>query len=70
MHVAAIGPQVENRIADDLPGTVIRDVAAASGVVHLDASRGELRLEEFRRQLQDIDERLSPLVALGFDLEY
>ena len=41
MHVAAIGLQVEDRIADDLAGTVIGDVAAAAGLVHLDAQLGE-----------------------------
>ena len=41
MHVAAIGIEVDDRIADELTGTVIGDVAAASGFVHLDAARGE-----------------------------
>ena len=34
MHVAAIRPQVENRIADDLAGTVVGHVAAAAGFEH------------------------------------
>ena len=38
MHVAAIRLQVENRIADDLSGTVIRDVSSASGLVDVDAA--------------------------------
>ena len=33
MHVAAVGPQIEDRVADDLPGTVVGDVAAAAGFV-------------------------------------
>ena len=41
MHVAAIRPQIEDRIADDLAGTVIGDVAAASGLEDLDAARRE-----------------------------
>ena len=41
MDVAAIGIQVDDRIADDLSGPVIRDVAAAPGFVHLDAARGQ-----------------------------
>ena len=39
MHVAAIGLQVEDRIADDLAGAVVGDVAAAPGLVDLDAAR-------------------------------
>ena len=37
VHVAAIGLQVDDRIADDLAGAVIRDVAAAAGLGDLDA---------------------------------
>src|SRR5207249_2197035 len=39
VHVTAIGLQIENRIADDLTRTVIRDVAAAPGLMDFDASR-------------------------------
>ena len=39
MHVAAIRLQIHDRISDDLAGTVVGDVAAASGLVHLDAAR-------------------------------
>ena len=39
MHVAAIGIEVDDGIADQLSGTVIRDVAAAAGLEHLDAER-------------------------------
>src|SRR5205823_956952 len=38
VHVAAIRLQVDDRVADDLPRTVIRDIAAASGLVDLDAA--------------------------------
>ena len=41
VHVAAIRPQVQDGIADDLPGAVIGDVAAAARLVHLDLPRGE-----------------------------
>ena len=41
VHVAAVGPQIEDRIADDLAGPVIRHVAAAAGLVHRDAELGE-----------------------------
>ena len=36
MHVAAIGLQVDDRVADDLAGAVVGDVAAAPGLVDLD----------------------------------
>ena len=41
VHVAAIGLQVDDRVADDLAGAVVGDVAAAAGLVHLDAARGQ-----------------------------
>jgi hypothetical protein len=41
MHVAAIRFQVDDRIADDLTRTVIRDVAAAPRFVNVDAARGQ-----------------------------
>ena len=39
MHVAAIGIEIEDRIADELARPVIRHVAAASGLEHVDAER-------------------------------
>ena len=39
MHVAAIRLEVHDGIADDLAGAVIGDVAAAAGLVDLDAAR-------------------------------
>src|SRR5262245_7252820 len=45
MDIAAIGPQVEDGIADELAWTVIRDVATAAGLVDGHARAGEL----FRR---------------------
>src|SRR4029079_11482197 len=38
VHVAPLRLQVEDRIADDFPGTVVGDVAAASRFVDLDAA--------------------------------
>lgn len=43
MYVAPIGTQVEDRIPDDLPWAVIRDVAATPGLVNLYAARGQQR---------------------------
>ena len=37
MHVAAIGLEVDDRVTHQLPGSVIRDVAAASGLEDLDS---------------------------------
>ena len=37
MHVPAVGIEVDDRIADDLAGTVIRDVSATAGVGDFDA---------------------------------
>ena len=42
VHVAAIGFQIEDRIANELPRTVIGDVAAAAGFMDVDAARSEL----------------------------
>ena len=42
MHVAAVGTQIEDRVADELSGAVVGDVAAATGFEDLDAARGEL----------------------------
>ena len=39
MHVAAIRIEIENRIADQLARPVIRHVAAAAGLEHVDAER-------------------------------
>ncbi len=36
MDVAPIGIEIDDGISDELAGTVIRDVAAASGLEHLD----------------------------------
>ena len=41
MDVLAIRLEVDDRVADELPGTVEGDVAAAAGLVHLDALRRE-----------------------------
>ena len=41
VHVAAIGFEIEDRVADDLTGAMIRDVTAAAGLVHVDAPSGE-----------------------------
>ena len=59
MHVAAIGLQIDDGIADELAGTVIRDVAAAAGLEQPDAGRRE----RLRRR-----EDVRPIVA-GLDAE-
>jgi len=41
VNVAAIRLQVDNRVAHDLSGTVIGNVAAAPGLVHFDAAGGK-----------------------------
>ena len=41
VHVASIRMEIEDGIADHLPGTVIGDIAAAARLVHLDVPRGE-----------------------------
>ena len=41
VHVAAIRPQIDDRIADELAGTVVGDVAAAARLEQLDAARRE-----------------------------
>ena len=41
VHIAAIGLEVDDRIADELPGSVISDVAASSCFVHSDVECGE-----------------------------
>ena len=38
VHVAAVGIQVDDRVADDLPWTMIGDVASAPRLVHVDAA--------------------------------
>ena len=40
--VAAIGVEVEDGVRHELPGPVIRDVAAAAGLVHVDPAAREL----------------------------
>ncbi len=46
-HVAAIGPQIEDGVADELPGAVVGHVAAAPGLHPGDAARRQrLRVEE------------------------
>ena len=49
MHIAAIGPQIENGITDELPGAVIRDVAAAARFMNSDAA-----LVEFVRRGEEV----------------
>jgi hypothetical protein len=44
MHVAAVWPQVHDRIADDLSRAVVRHVAAAASVVHADSQLFEPRI--------------------------
>ena len=39
MDVLPIRTQIEDRVAHQLTGAVVRHVAAASGVKHLDAAR-------------------------------
>ena len=41
VHIAAIRLQVHDRVADDLAGPVVGDVAPAARLVHLDLTRGE-----------------------------
>jgi hypothetical protein len=41
VNVAAVGFEVDDRVADNLTGTVIGNVSPASGLVHVDASIGE-----------------------------
>jgi hypothetical protein len=41
MHIASIGLEIDDRISDQLAGTMVRDVAAAAGLVNLDAARGK-----------------------------
>jgi hypothetical protein len=37
MHITAIRPEIEDGITDELPGPVVGDVAAASGLMNLNA---------------------------------
>ena len=46
VNVAPVGLQVDDGIADDLPGAVVGDVAAAAGFEDVDPTRGE----RFRRR--------------------
>ena len=41
MHIAPIGAQIHDWITNNLSGAVVCDVAATTGLVHLDATRGE-----------------------------
>jgi len=41
VHVAAVGPQIDDRISDDLPRPVVGDVATAAGLVNLDPALGQ-----------------------------
>ena len=41
VHVTPVGLQVDDWIADDLPGTVVGDVAAATGFEDLNPARGK-----------------------------
>jgi len=56
MDVAAIGGEVEDRIADDLAGPVIGDVAAASGLDDVESPRPE----RLRRQEEVLHSRVAP----------
>ena len=47
VHVAAVLRQLEDRVADELPGAVIGDVAAAAGLEETDAFARQ-RLPGFR----------------------
>ena len=38
VNVAAIRPEIHDGVPDDLAGSVVGDIAAASGLVHLDAA--------------------------------
>jgi hypothetical protein len=42
MHIATIGAKIDDRVADELTGSVICDVAAAPRLVDLDAALGKL----------------------------
>src|SRR4030095_7950861 len=44
MHIASVGTQIENRISDDLAGSVICHIAAATGFMHLYALHRKLPL--------------------------
>src|SRR5258705_4324332 len=44
MHVASIGTQIDDGIADDLSGAVVGDVTTPSCLVDLDAQACELRI--------------------------
>ena len=41
VHVATIGIEIDDRIADELPWPVVGHIAAAAGLEHLDAERGQ-----------------------------
>src|SRR5215213_652593 len=62
MHVAAIRLEVDDRVADDLPGTVIRHVAAAAGLLDVDAT--------FRKLLRSRDDVGAPAVAFDSKCNY
>ena len=42
MHIASFRTKIENRISDDLSGTVIRHITAAASFMHLDAVHRKL----------------------------
>ena len=44
MHIAAVGSQIYDRVPDDLPWAVIRDITATAGFVRLDPKSPELGL--------------------------
>ena len=64
MHVEAIGPQIEDWIADELAGAVERHVAAAARFEELDALARE-RLRESRARASDRRATLRPSVMTG-----
>jgi hypothetical protein len=59
VHIAAIGTQIDDWVADDLAGSVVRDIAAASGFVNLNAAG---------RQCLAAGEEVRP-PAVAFDAE-
>jgi len=42
MHIASVWTKIENRISDDLSGTVVRHITATAGFMHLDAMHRKL----------------------------
>jgi len=65
MHVAPVGGKVEDRIADELARSVVRDVAAAAGLEDLEA----LRLQRRLREEDVLGARVAPKGEYGIVLE-